>query len=508
VHADNDIPAAPDSARLWGLGEVLKLSLPTAAGMVNGTILTFVDGLLVAKYIGPTALSAQFIAGIFSFAPVAMAMGLLSVVNTFVAQSFGAGKLHDCARYTWAGLYLAVLAGLAMLPLLLGGQWFFATLADLIVRLNGQPTAPAELAMQVMYSRYMLAGAVLSLGARVLENFFYGTQRPRVVYVVSFAAVTVNLLVAYVLITGRWGFKPMGLEGAAIGTLVGYAIGFVAPMLLFLTRGNHRAYATRSTFGPSKQLMTDLARIGWPAGVQFFSDVVSWALFISVAVGFFGEVHKSASAAVMRYLQVSFMPAVGVGVACTALVGKYIGQGRPGLSVRRTRAGLLLAVTYMGLCGLAFYLFRYSLIGLFVRVSAETGEAVRPEQIDQIVQIGGRMMVWAAMFQVFDAVGIIFIGALRGAGETLWPMLVTLVLSWAVLIGGGCLMVRYAWQLQSIGPWIAASAYVILLGLVMAWRFESGAWRRIQLVKPFRPAPAGVMPVPPSPEAPDEVLQR
>ena len=111
-----------------------------------------------------------------------------------------------------------------------------------------------------------------------------------------------------------------------------------------------------------------------------------------------------------------------------------------------------------------------------------------------ILRIGATVMICAAVFQCFDAVGIVFAGALRGAGDTFWPMVITFVMAWTMVIGGGAAMIRWMPQLQSIGPWIAASAYVIVLGLVMAWRFESGAWRKIDLLG--RRPPAAVAPGP------------
>ena len=91
-------------------------------------------------------------------------------------------------------------------------------------------------------------------------------------------------------------------------------------------------------------------------------------------------------------------------------------------------------------------------------------------------------MVCAAVFQLFDAVGIVFMSALRGAGDTFWPMVIASTLAWVVVIGGGYAVAVFVPQWTSIGPWGAASLYVILVGVVMAARFEAGAWKRIHLV--------------------------
>ncbi len=140
----------------------------------------------------------------------------------------------------------------------------------------------------------------------------------------------------------------------------------------------------------------------------------------------------------------------------------------------------------MGVCGLAFWTFRYPMIALFAKVPdaalmpADEAAAMHAA----IVSIGAKVLICAAVFQCFDAIAITFIGALRGAGDTFWPMVISFVMSWSMIVGGGSLIIMWMPRLESIGPWMAASAYIILLGIVMAWRFESGAWRKIDLLGP------------------------
>ena len=155
---------------------------------------------------------------------------------------------------------------------------------------------------------------------------------------------------------------------------------------------------------------------------------------------------------------------------------RRIGAGRPDIAVSRARIALGLAVGYMSVCALGFLVFRDSLIGVFVGgdTSLETRTA--------IVSIGATMLVWAALFQTMDAVGIVYSGALRGAGDTVWPGLVSSILGWLLLVGLGWLMVEAAPGLSSVGPWIGATAYILAFGIVMAVRFERQGWRRISLV--------------------------
>ena len=83
-----------------------------------------------------------------------------------------------------------------------------------------------------------------------------------------------------------------------------------------------------------------------------------------------------------------------------------------------------------------------------------------PDPSPQVTATGAQMMVAAALFQVFDGVGIVLLGALRGAGDTLWPGIASAALSWALTVGGGWAMVRWAPGMGPMGPWIAPSRFV------------------------------------------------
>jgi MATE family multidrug resistance protein len=153
----------------------------------------------------------------------------------------------------------------------------------------------------------------------------------------------------------------------------------------------------------------------------------------------------------------------------------------------------------MGACGLVFLLLRYPMIRMFVNTPPNLPLEQAARTMAEVIRLGGWVMICAAVFQLGDAIGIVYMSALRGAGDTLRPMLMTISLSWGVMVGGGWLLTEALPQLASVGPWIAGALYVILLGLVMARRFEGGAWRKIDLLH-LRGIPAA--PVPAAPLAP------
>lgn len=483
-YAPADTAPADVPARGLGFGEVLRMSIPTSMTMINTTIMQFVDGLMVARISpgGAEALSAQATAGITHFTSMSLMFGILSVVNTYVAQNLGARRLERCSQYTWMGLYLAVASAAVLVPLLAAAPLLFG-LSD---------HAPDVRAMEVTYFRYLIGGSLLFLGSHVLQQFFFGTHRPGIVFLVSLVANAVNIVGDYALIFGKWGLPRMGLRGAAIATLVGAGVGLALLAVKFLFGRDRHLYDTRRQWRPRGPQAVEILRIGVPAGLQWTMDVIGWTIFIAVLVGGIGTVqgtprpdaktiHLAATSVAWRYLHVSFMPAVGISIAVTALVGRYIGAGRVDVVMRRVLAALLLAMAYMGTCGLAFLVFRHELVAMFIPAPAGA-DAAELARHAMILRIGGNVMILAAVFQIFDAVGITISGALRGAGDTVWPAVAMATANVTLLVGGGLLMLRVFPQLESVGVWVAGTVYVIAVSLLMAVRFLAGTWKRINLL--------------------------
>ena len=460
-----------DPPSRWGIGEVLRLSWPASLAMLNSTMMRFVDGWMVSLT-GPDAVAAQFVGGITSFIPEAFVTGVLLVVNTYVAQNYGAGRMRRCGLYAWAGLAIALVAAVLVVPV--------AVFAPELFRLAYSEHAPEIHVMEVMYFRYMILSLFLSVGARTLGQFFFGIHRPGVVLVTTLVANAVNLVGDYALVLGKFGLPAMGLRGAAIATVFSWGLLLAITLAVFLSRPMHERYGTRLIRAVRLRHCRDLFRIGWPAGVQFANDLLVWSIMIGKFAGMFGKAHVTASAIAMRYMTLSFMPAVGVGAATTALVGKYIAAGQPDLARKRAHSALLVAMIYMGTCGLLFWLFRTELVSVFITHNPQFADA--RQLADDILRIGSTVMIFAAVFQLFDALGIVYLGAMRGAGDTRWPMVATLALNVTVVLGGGYLLTTYVRSLESTGPWLAGSAYIGLLGLLLAFRFESGAWRKIDLL--------------------------
>ncbi|MCC6968844.1 MAG: MATE family efflux transporter [Phycisphaerales bacterium] len=487
--SDTRVPtSAGDATPVSPLRELLAIAGPTVATMTSYTLMTFTDKWLVSR-LGPEFVGAQGNGGVAAWVPQSIAVGTLNVINSFVSQNLGAGRADRGPAYAWNGLWLSVIYWIVVLLPLAGALpgIFSSTGMD-----------PQQAAWAGEYGRILLLGSLLNLWTRGLSQFFYGMHRAGVVMTAGIAANVVNLFISAVLVFGNGpvpadlglfgrvcgdigvalGIAPMGIAGSAWGTVIASGIEFLIPLAVFLGPKMNAACHTRRAWRWSMSHVKDIGRVGWPAGLMFGNEMVCWAVFMVYLVSHFGREHASAGWIAHQYMSLSFMPAVGISVACQAVVGKQIGAGRPDLAERRAWLATRLAIVYMGICGVLFVVFRADLIRLFIE------DDTPPDQIAELVRLGSMMLIATAAFQLFDATAMVMSGALRGAGDTVFAGVATLIASWVIIVGGGFFMIRVFPELQSLGPWIAAAADIFALCLLLLGRFLTGKWKHMRLVEP------------------------
>jgi MATE family multidrug resistance protein len=466
--------SSPPSA----LRELLTLAAPTVLVMTSYTAMQMVDALMVSK-LGPVYIAAQGNGGMLTFVPMSFVMGLNSVVSTYVSQHLGAGSLKAAPKYAWAGLWISLFAWLMLLPLIFVlGPLFSLTSDD-----------PQLVALETSYARILLFGGFINMGGRAIAHFFYGAHRPIIVLFAVVAANVTNVFANYVLIFGKFGMPELGLEGAAYGTLLGITIELAIPLVVFLGPKLNRELGTRAAWRFDRRAIRDILRIGWPAGLQSGNEIVCWGVFMVYLVGLFGDLQSAAGWIALRYMHMAFMPAFGISFAVAAIVGKYMGAGQPGTAESRAWLALRVSTIYMAVCALFFVAFRRSLVEFYIAPEATAAERAL------LLDVGMKLLICAATFQVFDAIGITLTGALRGAGDTLWPGVITAILSWTVIVGGGYAIAVFVPDWGAVGPWIAAAAYIFLLAVMLLGRFMLGPWRSMKLVDTGGGATTGPTPL-------------
>lgn len=441
------------------LRELLALSFPIIVAMASHTLMGFVDTWILARY-GPNELAAVGAADAVAFTLLAFIFGTGNCVSTFVSQSMGRGEPAECARYTWQGIYFGIAMQVLILPFIISPRptaWLMGLFGH----------KPVLRDLEGVYLQIRMFHIVSSAGYAALTSFFQGIGRPRVPMVAALVANVFNAVLDYVLVFGLLGFPEMGIAGAALATTLSSFFQTGLLLALFFAPRMQERFNTRRVWRFDASRLKRLLRVGLPAGVSFGLDIASWAIFTNVLIGTLGRDVLAASNIARQIIGLSFMPAIGIHKGVTVLVARYVGRGDIRGAKRRTYVALAVTMAYMGFMGLCFVLFRGHMIRWFRDDPA-------------IVAAGRNILIFAAIFQVFDAVGIVCVGALRGAGDTRFPAVVAISLSWGLMVPLGYALTFTA-KLGYVGAWAAAAIYIAVYGGVMFWRFTSEAWRKIDI---------------------------
>ena len=431
---------------------VLLLAYPIIVTNMSETLLGVVDTYMVGQLgiieIGAVGLGASF-AWLFYLPLGGLAIG----INTFVAQSYGAGKLKDCGYMTWQGLYIALISGVIILLAIPFVPLIFA-LAD---------PSPEVKSLGINYLQWRLIDGPAFIIAMTIASFFRGISNTKTPMKVGITINIINIILNYGLIYGHWGLPRLEVEGSAIGSALACILGCGIYVVLFFSK-HLRKYGNRDIVYPCFHDCVRLIKVGAPIGLQRLLDAGSFIIF-SVLISRLGNPQLAANQIAIQLMAISYTIGMGISLATSTLVAQYIGAKNLVLAERSTYISLKLALGIMGFCGLVFLLFPETLINLFNNNST-------------VIRYGKEGLLCAAVFQIFDAFAVIFIGALRGAGDTRWPTVVGFISAWVIFLPLTYLL-AFTLNLNFWGAWLGATIYIYLLGIACFYRFRQGEWKKI-----------------------------
>lgn len=438
-----------------GLGEVVALATPLVLAQMLMTAMGVVDSVIVGR-LGAAQLGAVGLGGIWVWTLTCFFVGTSSGVQTFVAQAHGGGRASECGRWSWQSLASVVpFAGIAALALL--------CFAGQVIALLAPSDAIAPYATGYMRARAF--GIMGITAASSLSAFFRGIGDTRTPLVATAVANAANLFLDLGLVYGWFGMPRLGVVGAGVATSISEWIYF-GVMIAFFARPEISARFQTRFRAPRLADVKRLLRVGAPIGGQWTIEMLAFAIFTAF-VARMGDAPMAASHAFIQLLSLSFMQAVGISIATTTLVGRYIGSGEIDLVARSLRSSMLLGGVLAATIAALFMTIPDLLLGLFT-------------SDPDVLRYGGPLLLVGAFYQLFDAVAIVADGALRGAGDTRWPFVVRTLMSWAVFL-------PLAWALAVpldlglTGAWLGGLGSIVLLAGFLAYRFQAGAWQRIEI---------------------------
>ena len=448
--------------RRGGLKETLKIALPLIASTMSWTIMIFTDRVFLAWY-SSSAVAAALPAGNLAFTMVCFPLGIAAYVNTFVAQYHGADRPERIGVAVWQAVFIGLLAA----PLAMATIPF----ADDLIAKVGHTTEVTR--YEIDYYQAVCWGESTLVLIAALSAFFTGRGAVLTVMVVDSSAAALNVLLDWLLIFGHWGFEEMGPSGAAWATTVATWARLAVYTVLWFQPKFRETYQTVAGCRFDRELFGRLVWFGFPNGLQYLFEVGAFSVFLLV-VGQFGERELAASNLSFNLNSLAFMPILGIGLATSTLVGQHLGEDRPDLAARSTWSAFLLGVGLL-LPVVVLYVFFPDWLLWAYSIHSDR------EEFAELEELASLLLRFVAFYCLFDAMNIIFSGALKGAGDTRFVLFTTL--SAALLTALATWLGVKRFDLGLFWCWTTVTGWVCLLGVVFFLRFLNGAWRGMRVIE-------------------------
>ncbi|MGD9724668.1 MAG: MATE family efflux transporter [Pirellulales bacterium] len=450
----------PLHERAGTFGELLRVALPLIIS-AGSTAMMYVIDRVMLSWESLDTMAAALPAGVLHWNIMVLALGTVAYGNAFIGQYEGAGDHHRVGPVVWQGVYFS-LAAAALVAL-------FAPLSPAVFRWFGHPENIQG--YEVRYFSIMCYGTLPLLLDTALSCFFSGRGKTLVVMFANITGMLINVALDYALILGKFGFPRMGIDGAALATVTAFAcITLIYLGVILWTERRHSPYRLWAGRRFDRGLFTRLLRFGLPTGVQQFLDVACFTAFIQL-VASLGADELAATGLVFNLNGLVFVPLLGLGTAVTVLVGHRIGEGRPRLAVRTAWLAYALAAVYTGL----FCVVYLAVPDLILRpYGLDDHDAVR--------QVVVYLLRFVAVYSWFDSMVVVFGAAIRGAGDTLFAMLLSFTLGIVLMVLPTGLAITFTTDGFEVA-WYAVTVYITVLGLGLLARFQQGRWQSMRIIE-------------------------
>lgn len=442
--------------------EMLVIAFPIVVSQSCHTLMIFTDRFFLSK-LGAVQMNATMAGGLSSFMMMCLFTGLIGYSTAIIGQYLGADRKDMCSKTTMQAFFFA----LAAYPLII----LMKPLGYLLFDFMG--LGEEQMFYQSIYFDILVYGSIIGLLKIVFYSYFSGIGKTRIIMTSTIVAMVVNIGINYVIIFGRFGFPAMGIRGAAYGTLIGDFIGLLMLVFTYFKVTNRLEFNLADSFKFVPELMKKLLRYGYPQGLELLLNIIA---FNSIILIFQAHSEISAVAATITFSwdMVSYVPLIGIEIAVTSLVGRYMGAQRPDIAEKSAISALKIGFAFSAVIFVLFVAFPGMLVDVF-----------KPKGVDAVFEAARPLSIFmiqlAAIYVTIEAAIVTFIGVLRGAGDTFFAMVLSTSMHWAMAIS--IYLALNQFNMGAEFAWMIAVGAFFLMGIAFYLRFRSGKWKTIEVIK-------------------------
>ena len=394
-----------------------KLSAPVIMSLLGHTFVGFADNIMVGQ-LGSADLAAVSLGNSFFFVAMSLGIGFSTAITPLVAEADSENNFLKGKSAFKHGLFLCTLLSLLLFGMIL--------LAKPLMYFMKQPVEVVLLTMP--YLNIIAISLIPLIIFQGFKQFSDGLSMTRYPMYATLLGNIANVILNYVLIFGKFGFPELGIVGAAYGTLASRFI--MVWHLWYLLKGKEKskAYVTNIKFFVLETLMLKkIINLGAPSAMQMFFEVAIFTAAIWLS-GTLGKNPQAANQIALNLSSMTFMVAMGLGVAAMIRVGNQKGL-QNFIELRRIAYsiflfGILLAV------GFAVIFFAFN--NLLPKIYVDFDDAKNLVDNTEVVEIASKLLIAAAIFQISDSIQVIVLAALRGLQDVKIPTIITFFSYWVI----------------------------------------------------------------------------
>lgn len=462
MHGKAGNPPTPDGVEKKALTrDVMMLAWPSLLELILTQLTSIADQIMVGRIPGEMGVVALAAVGL-SYQPKFLLMTAVQALNVgataVIARYRGQQnreKVNQVFRH--ALLINFLLSILIMVTGLLNADW--------MVRFMGTNISEETLRLGIEYLVIQFWGTIPLCMTFTMTAALRGCGDSRTPMIYNTVANVVNLFFNYMLIYGKFGAPAMGVAGASLATVIGQTVAFLIALWAISGKRSYVYLSFKEKFSFDATIITNVIRVGVPAMVEQLLMRAGIIIYGRTVAGL-GDLKFATHQVLMSIQSFSFMLGQAFSSSATTLVGQSLGKRRYDMAViymKQTRKlGRIAALVLMVLV----VLFRRGILGLF---TTDT----------EVIAIGCEIMFLIALCQPLQSDQFIVAGGLRGAGDTKFTAITTLI----TILGARSLIAILLINLLNWGlwgAWIALLADQLIRTVLVSLRFHSGAWKRIK----------------------------
>lgn len=431
----------------------LGLTLPLALSTQVENLVGFAE-IFMVRSLGSEAISAVGIARTILFVLGITMIAVATGTMAMVAQSVGAKDLTDASKTAKQSVTLVIL-----ISSVISALGILTT--DIALRLLSIPEPVAIIAspyLQVVY----LSLPLMALD-RTLDSCLHAAGDTRTPFYIALVSNIVHLIGAYAFIFGAWGFPEMGVTGAAVGNLARTVFSNAIRFAVLYSGRFGFTFLPGTSYTPEWDRSKRILRIGIPSALQGLFRNGSNVLYMKLVAMTANPTVALTAYSIGRQMGITLRrTSLSFGTATTSIVGRSLGAREPDRANARAYTALVLSVGILGLLGGPFYLFAEELMGIFTQDVA-------------VILVGIPYLYSLAAAEPFMCSAITSQGTLRAAGDTVSPLIYTIISQWLVQLPVAYLLAfTIGWDTDGI--WLALVIFSAMQGFLTVRKFTQGHW--------------------------------